>query len=231
MTPYPFFAVPTLSHSVCIEFFRSWGLTTELLRSLGVKHTIDTFGGDMYIAKARNRLAYRFLVDFPDATELFFLDDDIGWEAEAVVRFLQSCEDIVAGIYPQRQDKVNFPVMWDKAPDGSMFEAGGLLRALTVPTGFLRIRRSVLERMAAASQTYTEELAGGEVITVHEIFRMGASGGKWWGEDIEFCNRWVQEFGGEIWVDPDITFTHSGRKQWSGRLADQKRALTREAAE
>lgn len=227
---HPLFAVPTLSHSVTLEFFRSYCQTSALLKTAGITHSIITLAGDCYLAKARNRLAYRFLAEHPDTTDLFFLDDDIGWEPEAVLRLLEAPEDIVAGVYPQRQDKLNFPVEWH-TENGMMLERDGRFRALAVPTGFLRIKRHVLEKMAAASQTYTEESVGGQILTIHEIFRMGASGGKWWGEDIEFCNRWTQEFGGEIWVDPDITFTHSGRKQWSGRLADQKRALTREAAE
>lgn len=41
---------------------------------------------------------------------------------------------------------------------------------------------------------------------------------QFWGEDYWFCMRWKEQ-GGEIWVDPDITFTHTGSKQYSGRLA------------
>lgn len=225
---FPVFATPSLSHSVSLEYFRSFMETSQLLQQAGITHTSIQVGGDCYLAHARNRLVHTFLNDFPEATDLFFLDDDIGWPAEAVLRLLRDEPDVVAGIYPHKQDDVSYPVSLEMT-DGHAVQVDGLFLAKTVPTGFLRIRRHVLETMAAASAIYAHKTATG-VDTVHEVFRMGAYDGEWWGEDIDFCNRW-RAMGGTIWVDADITFTHSGRKQWRGRLMDSARPAQQEAAE
>jgi hypothetical protein len=106
----------------------------------------------------------------------------------------------------------------------------GLFKALRVPTGFLRIKRHVLEKMAAVSHKYTQVMPDGSKATIAEIFRMGCYGSEfWWGEDFDWCNQW-REMGGEIWVDPTIEFTHSGRKQWKARLWDSAMPVQQKAA-
>lgn len=219
---YPVFAVPSLAHAVCMEFFGSYIATSQLLQAQGVTHTFIPVNGDAYLAHARNRLVHRFLTDWPQGTDLFFLDDDIGWEPEAVLRLLNDPEDVVAGVYPKKQDKLEFPVVLDKDAEGHVIiSKSGLYKALRVPTGFLRIRRHVLETMAARAKTYRVERPEGTE-TIAEVFRMGVYDGLWWGEDFDWCNQW-RDMGGDIWVDAQIMFTHSGRKQWSARLLDSAR--------
>lgn len=214
------FATPCLSGTLSLEFFHSYLDTSALLTREGIPHACIQVTGDAYLAKARNRLVYKFLTDFPQATDLFFLDDDVGWPADAVLRLLNAKPDIVAGIYPHKQDARTFPAELLADKDTHQFiEQDGLLKASLVPTGFLRIRRAVFEHLAKLSPTYEETLADGVVCTVHDIFRTGLSEGKWWGEDTDFCRRWLR-LDGEIWVDPNIAFTHTGRKQWAGTFAD-----------
>jgi hypothetical protein len=216
---YPVFAVPSASHSICVEFFRSYIASSQILQRAGITHTCVQVNGDYYLSHARNRLVHLFLTDYPDATDLFFLDDDLGWEAEAIPRLLQDPVDVVAGVYPKKQDKLEFPVVMDQADGHTIRGHGGLFRALRVSTGFLRIRRHVLERMAAQSPIYEVATPDGGRATIAEVFTMGVKDGLWWGEDFAWCNKW-REMGGEIWIDPCIEFTHSGRKQWKGRLMD-----------
>ena len=88
-----------------------------------------------------------------------------------------------------------------------------------MPTGFLRIKRHVLEKMAAASTKF-KSLEDGVWKDYYNIFEMGpGSDGQWYGEDDAFCRKWA-DMGGLIWVDPDIQFTHRGTKKWTAKLLD-----------
>jgi hypothetical protein len=51
----------------------------------------------------------------------------------------------------------------------------------------------------------------------------GLRNAEFWGEDYWFSKRW-QEQGGSVWIDPDVMFTHAGRKLFSGSLTTGLRA-------
>lgn len=213
------FAVPCVSFTVCVEFLHSYLATTQLLLQAGIQHGLVNINGDCYLGSARNRLVHKALTEFPDATDLFFLDDDIGWEPEAVLRLLADDVDVVAGVYPKKQETLEFPVVMDESSGHLIKSVSGLFKALRVPTGFLRIRRHVLEQMAAVSAKYIQQMPDGGNAELAEIFQVGVKDGRLWGEDFDWSNKW-RAMGGELWVDPTITFTHSGRKQWKARLWD-----------
>src|ERR1700749_293565 len=121
--------------------------------------------GDALITRARANLVTLFLDD-PSATHLLFIDADIGFTPEQVFRLIESGADVVAGVYPIKR------VNWDKArwavgagrsnlaaasldyvleiddPE-RVVVVEGFTRMRYAGTGFLMIRRHVLERMCA----------------------------------------------------------------------------------
>src|SRR5664280_662503 len=139
----------------------------QLQRSLRSKSNIDLKvllrDGDALITRARANLLTMSLDD-PAATHFLFVDADIGFEPEQVFRLIESGADVVAGVYPIKR------VNWDKAkrmlesnrlampsaaldyvleiedPD-HVVAVNGFARVRYVGTGFLMIRRQVLERM------------------------------------------------------------------------------------
>lgn len=224
---YVLFATPCLDHRVSLDFFRSYLDTSYLLSANGIKHGCLQLGGCCYLANARNKLATDFLVQHPDATDLFFLDDDIGWTPEAALKLILRPEGVVAGVYPHKSDNLTFPAQLHYDNE-KLTEIDGMFLALTVPTGFLRIRRHVLEKMAETAARYPDpdgSRPGGSPEVIIEIFKTGLNGtGAWLGEDTMFCADWIGQ-GGNIWIDPDIAFSHTGRKRWTGNLADTLRAF------
>lgn len=213
--PYVIFATPSLAHSVSLEFHRAYLDTSAILAQANIRHGCIQVAGCIYVANARNRLVTHFLKDHPEATDLFFIDDDIGWTPDAAIRFMASTRDVIAGIIPHKADPLSFPVELDFT-DQQLTEQDGLFLAVTVPTAFLRIKRHVLEKMAEAAARYPDPDGTGQEL--YNIFETGLCDGKWWGEDNLFCKRW-REMGGQIWVDPNVAFTHSGRKRYEGCLA------------
>lgn len=213
------FATPCYDHRVCYEFLKSSLETEWALNARGIARGYIGRGGDQFIAKVRNKIVTEFLKNYPMATHLFFLDDDIGWPPGKVIEFLDRPEDIIAGIYPKKQENRDFPVELEAdAFSGSLVERDGLVKARGVPTGFMRIKRRVLEKMAEVSGTFREMDADGTWGEYYEIFRCGVMNGEFNGEDYIFCQN-AMAMGFEIWVDPNIPFTHRGNKKWADNLS------------
>lgn len=211
------FATPSLSHAVSLEFFTSYLRTIEMLRTAGISYSCIQLGGCQFIAKARNMLLTQFL-GFPDATDLFFVDDDIGWDPEAVVRMLNRSEDIIAGVYPKRGDPLHFPVELNYT-DHKLTANNGLFLALHAPLGFMRIKRRAVEQIVLEEKSWAEDNGDGTISDYFDVFQTGmGADGKWWGEDFAFCQK-VATMGIAVWVDPDIIFTHAGRNTWTAGLA------------
>ena len=225
--PLVVFGIATFKGEPCLEFFNSYQDTLIHLAQSGIPSGRSMVPGDPYLSKARNRLAYEFLVNWPGATHLFFLDDDIGWQPEKVTEFVRRDLDIIVGAYPKKNDRGEFPVELD-ARDGALVERDGLFRVTLMPTGFCCIKREVLERLAAVSGQYRDTTDPRTEMWQWNLFengwflpdgtrpkQQGGVRGEFWGEDYYFGRRW-RDMGGEIWLDPDIEFTHRGSKVWSG---------------
>lgn len=225
------FATPSTTHSVCLDYLVSVIATDRLMvqNRFGVGHM--HIGGDCYLWKVRSKIATRFLRDHPEATDLFFLDDDIGWEPGKVVEFLNRPEDILVGVYPKKNDELDFPLELMAGDDGQPIQKDGLYRALSAGAGFLRIKRHVLEKMAESAPRFKEDNGNG-VEEYIGFFWEGIVDGWAWGEDKYFF-EFAQQNGFETWADPNIKFTHRGGKTWKARLSDHvaKFNLNKEDAE
>src|ERR1700737_2059194 len=201
--------------------------------------------GDALITRARANLVTLFL-DNPSATHLLFVDADIGFTPDQVFRLIESGADVVAGVYPIKR------VNWDKAkralhanpskapcagldsvveiddPD-RIVVVNGFARARYAGTGFLMIRRHVLERMcehpAYASLQFFREHSADALAGSPNRFALfecmiDSNTGTYLSEDFAFCKRWT-DIGGEIWADLDSRLDHVGPSIFHGDVASQ----------
>ena len=229
----------------------------HLQRALRSKSNVDLKihlrDGDALITRARANLVTLFLDD-PAATHLLFLDADIGFRPEQVFRLIESGADVVAGVYPIKR------VNWDKAkraleanrsnlPAASLdyvlevdnpdrvTVVGGFTRVRYAGTGFLMIRRHVLETMCqhpsyAALQFFREHsldaLAGSPNRFALFECMIDSSSGTYLSEDFSFCKRWT-DIGGEIWADLESRLDHVGPSVFHGDVSSQFAAPARAA--
>ena len=201
--------------------------------------------GDALITRARANLVTLFLND-PTATHLLFVDADIGFSPEQVFRLIESGADMVAGVYPIKR------VNWDKArrmmasqqsnlpsaaldyvleiddPD-RIAVVNGFTRVRFAGTGFLMIRRHVLERMCehpgySGLQFFREHshdaLAGSPNRFALFECLIDPKTGTYLSEDFAFCKRWT-DLGGEIWADLQSQLDHVGPSVFHGDIASQ----------
>jgi len=207
-----FLAIPSYDGTVTHTFIDSFiaSLAECGANDIGVRYKI--WVGNCYVEQARNYLIREFLKS--DCTDMLFIDADVAWDASKVPQILSYDKDIVAGIYPYKSNELNFPAIW-KNPvrwDGDLLEMQG------VPTGFLRIRRNVLEKFIEKfPERLTRQLNpdGSVKDEYYHIFRCFQRGEMWFGEDYNFCYEWA-EMGGSLWAMPDVQFLHTGRKCFEG---------------
>jgi hypothetical protein len=217
------FCTPSRTHSVSLEYLQAHTETIFACLQAGIRINWLPIGGDQFVAKARCRLVEEFLEG--EAENLFFLDDDIGWPAEKVVEFLSRPEPIIAGIYPKKQDTEDWPVAL-YSNEGQLERRDGMVRATMIPTGFTKIHRSVLEALAKQldkapeeAPTWFMEMGSDGVNRRYRGFFNAGIGPdhQWWGEDHAFGQN-AMALGYELWVDPNIEFSHRGQKRWRGNL-------------
>lgn len=191
----------------------TWSLfhTGAALARAGIAYELAIYAGNCHVDDSRNRLTRDFLNS--DCTDMVFLDADIGWQAGDFLKLLSYERAIVAGVYPKKHGDDTYPV---KLLPGEIWsDADGLIEVMGVPTGFLRIRRAVVERLAETAETYNAK--NDRAYATACIFERQIHGGSRWGGDYVFCRK-ARAAGFKVYVDPTMRFEHSGEDSWSGSL-------------
>lgn len=216
------FAIPALDGNIRIETHQSLVATHKVLSKLGIESDEISIANCPYLPVARNTLVSMFLNDV-DATDLFFIDADIGFDPVGAVEILKRPEAIVAGIYPLKRLIGGYPVEL-KTEDNIPVGRDGLIEANFLPTGFMRIKRHVFGKMKEAypNLAYTDsvvEVRGTDFENGFDYFNMGPDKEKsrYTTEDYAFCQRW-RDIGGQCWVYPNIDFVHVGSFLFKGNL-------------
>ena len=183
------------------------------LTEAGIPHQVLLLAGNCHVDDARNSMVRRFLTT--PCSDLMFLDADLSWNAHDLIRMLGYDLDVVAGIYPLKQDAEGYPCRLLKG--ATPVRADGLIEVEGVPGGFLRIRRNVLEALELRSQSYLER--PDDETRAPLIFERRIESGERFSGDYVFCRKW-RAMGGRIFVDPVIHFSHVGEKAWNGCFAE-----------
>lgn len=131
---------------------------------------------------------------------MVFIDSDLGWETDGLLKLLRTPGDIVGGAYRKKQNEVEYSFQTLEAELPRVYGP-----AVLVPGGFMKITRHAAEVLAAR---YPRPFA-------HIVDDKGQE----FGEDVSFCKR-ALEAGLEINVRLDIEFTHYGVTGWSGKATN-----------
>lgn len=174
----------------------------EALSAAGIQSAYYLLQGNCHVDDARNAVVRDFLDS--DCTELVFLDADVSWEPQTLVALCQIDRDLVGGVYPYRResDEETMPV---RHLPTIAADTDGLIEVEGLPTGFMRIKRVVLETMAATAKHYLKDDGKPHpVLFERDYFGSGRRGG-----DIHFCMTW-REMGGKLYAAPELRLGHAG---------------------
>jgi hypothetical protein len=121
-------------------------------------------------------------------------------------------------MYPRRaKDKNFFLDLYRDDTDALVFD-GPLMRVQRVGTGFMLIKRHVIQKLIALHPEWNVENRQGDG-HVSAVFDFAIKDGKYIGEDYLFCDRATQA-GFQVWVDVEINLPHVGVESFERNFVD-----------
>jgi hypothetical protein len=240
-----FLGLPCYDMSVTEPFFMSMIKTVMGFKEIGLKFALSTIS-DSLISRARNQLVAKFLAN-PEFTHFMFIDVDLAFLPDDILKMLWHDKDIMTGAYPIKEinwnkvvenvnegiaaedlakNSVRFVVNPVSNKSNTIRVDKGALEIYDAGTGFMLIKREVFLRLIEAypELKYNDDtgvLKGDEKNWSYAFFNsyIDEDTGRFLSEDYGFGRYW-QKIGGEVWVDPAIELTHLGRFAYQGRMLD-----------
>lgn len=211
-SPHVFLAVPSYGPMPLGTVYSLWNAQVAL-RAAGIRVDLHLIAGHCHVDDARNDLVRAFLET--EAEMLVFIDADVGFDSVDLVKLIQHDRDIVAGVYPLKQKPLEFPV---RPIVGEIWsDKDGLVEVEGVPTGFLKIKRLVLELLAAESEQFNARKDVPGRLKIPVIFERAVIQNGRWSGDYNFCRK-ARGLGYKIYVDPAMELIHAGEDHWHGSL-------------
>jgi len=213
---------------ICTLFYMSQGFsqyfgcllnTMRVLDKIGVVCDFMQINGASYVDHGRNVAVNNFLFQYPEYTDLVFIDSDMEWDVIGFLRLLVSKHDLVGSAYPMKNCWNNYSVRhYTNADMTPKVTEDGLIEAQYVPGGFLKITKNCLLKMIdeyKGEKTYNN--TNDEKTPLVSLFEcvVDKEQGVRYGEDTEFCRKWIK-MGNKIYCEPRVTFFHYGVNAWSG---------------
>jgi hypothetical protein len=215
-------ATPTYSGAIAYECAQAMQVATVLCLARGVLLEWICVHGFSLVQCARDWLAAEFL-SRPEFTHVLWLDDDLGFDPDAILKLFDCDLDVVGGVYPVKCDEGD---RFTYRPSGQM--VGNLQPVDRLPGGFLLVKRNAVQTVADLCEHYhqhykpssNETRLTAHVFDVPLVDDPDNPGTKILiGEDYLFCRR-ASEAGFALYARTDISFSHIGRHAWGGRLSD-----------
>lgn len=203
--PLVVFCCPTVTRPFP-AFLEALEASVPALDAAGIRHKSVNEIGNPYISGARANMLRKALDAKADV--IVFLDHDLSWKPEDLVKLIQTDAEVAAGLYRFKSPDVAYMgALIGDTPQ--VRESDGCFRADRVPAGFLKITKEAVHRFMVA---YPNLCYGPRYHLSVDLFNHGAHEGVWYGEDYAFSRNWLA-MGGEIWVVPDLDLTHHGAEQ------------------
>ena len=162
-----FIGTPCYGGMITADYFKSCMQLVALAASKKIELQFGTIGNESLITRARNTLVQLFMDG--DYTHLLFIDSDLAFNPEAVIRMLDYDKDVVTGIYPRKTiDWIKVKKRLKENPNMSEDELlaaslqynlnvknpdriemqKGFIEVMDGATGFMLIKRNVFQKMA-----------------------------------------------------------------------------------
>jgi hypothetical protein len=211
-----FVALPAYDFKVSLKLAVSLARLAQMLPPHGIDLSIGSICGCSVVSRARNLLVRDFLDS--NCTDLLFIDADINFEPEDVMRLMAWASDpkkgIVGGVPRTRKTNKVYIAQLDQDDEGVTMNGMGLVRAKRIATAFMMVRREVFERLVNENPQwdYYDHSSDRQLNAVFD-FLVTEEG--YMGEDYLFCDR-ARAIGYEVWIDPTIKLGHMGVQEYEG---------------
>ncbi len=197
-----------------------------LLKQNNYDISIEPIAFESLIPRARNAAASRFLEN-KMTTHLLFIDCDIIFNPEDVLKLLKADKNIIAAAYPKKYTKSNeslYPVDFTINGQITYNDIDNIYKAELLPTGFMLIKKEALETIITKKDiAYKNNIDGYSTKTnnFYNFFPITIDKETQYllSEDYGFCIL-AQECGLDVFCYSDITLSHIGYQSFTGNLQE-----------
>jgi len=209
------FLIPCYGGAVFENFFVSFMRNVINLCGNNLQFTVETMANESLVTRARNNLVAKGMFN-KDSTHIMFIDADISFDVLDVLKLIAADKDVIGGLYPKKR----YPIEYVTNPiDGQTQQNTGVQEVKDIGTGFLLIKRTVIEKM----MNLYPELKHRNNLNLDSKFEPFMYGlfdtmidedGTYLSEDYTFCKRW-RKLGGRIYAHNDVKLGHAGYHTFS----------------
>ena len=219
------------------EYTQSLLNLSESANKSDVKLTTIFLGNESLIQRGRNTIAHHFM-NLPDATHLLFIDADIKFRVEDIVKMIAADKSLIVG--PVALKGYNWDEIRQAAVNGEddIGRTGGVFNINKLPgihmvdentpfeiehggNAFMMIRRDVFETLKPHTPIYTN---GGrslpDGVEIYDYFRVeiNKDTNHLLSEDYFLCHSYRQ-LGGKVWCAPWVETGHFGSHLFNGKYS------------
>ena len=193
----------------------------QQLSKSGIQVGINTMKSPL-IHQARNYLTSVFLDS--DFTHLLFIDSDVEFEPEAILRMLVARKDVICSPYRVKSMDVNQKIYTVELKKDARMEASDLIEITAGPTGIMLIHRDVFKKIIEKFPDLKIKNSvfpkpGPDHKYYYNFFDFTFEDGYSAGEDVSFC-KLVQKTGFKLYANTASFTKHHGSYAWGGRFKD-----------
>jgi hypothetical protein len=216
----PHICVPCYGGQLTESFFISVLKLINFCNGFGIHYSVETIVNESLVTRARNSLTAKMMYPTPKSTHLIFIDADIEFEVTDFIKLLLADKDVIGGIYPKKSLPIDYVI--NTMPDAK--KDGTLLEVKRLGTGFMCIKRHVIEKMFEEYKhlKYTDSIGLDPKFDEYKYALFDTAideSGTYLSEDYVFCDRW-KKMGGEIWTDLSIILGHVGYYKFKPNTSD-----------
>ena len=219
------------------EYTQSLLNLSESANKSDVKLTTIFLGNESLIQRGRNTIAHHFM-ELPDATHLMFIDADMKFRTEDIVRMIQADKSFIVG--PVALKGYNWEEIRQAALNGEdeINRTGGIFNINKLPgidmvdenepfeiehggNAFMMLRRDVFETLKPHTPIYTN---GGrslpDGVEIYDYFRVeiNKDTNHLLSEDYFLCHSYRQ-LGGKVWCAPWVETGLFGSHLFNGKYS------------
>ena len=219
------------------EYTQSLLNLSESANKSDVKLTTIFLGNESLIQRGRNTIAHHFM-NLPDATHLLFIDADMKFRTEDIVRMIKADKSFIVG--PVALKGYNWEEIRQAAINGEdeINRTGGIFNINKLPgidmvdenepfeiehggNAFMMLRRDVFETLKPHTPIYTN---GGrslpDGVEIYDYFRVeiNKDTNHLLSEDYFLCHSYRQ-LGGKVWCAPWVETGHFGSHLFNGKYS------------
>jgi hypothetical protein len=210
--PSIYLATHCLTNQVSCNYTCSLVKTLQLCSQNQIGVNVDfLYNSDM---NSYNLLVYNFLNT--NNSHLLFINPDLQWNAEDVIKLINHKKDICVGLYSNNQfiddtlKKVKYSSIFYTG-ENMMENSTKLMKIKYGSSGFMLISRKVFEILKnEVDYYYTENNK-----CIYNFFSGDIVGQNYLSADFNFCEKWKKK-GGEIWADLSICLNKEGLFTYMG---------------